>query len=80
MSPALSPLFGDLSGLPPTSVFHGTADMLISEARRLKADVLNAGGQLNLYEYSGAFHVFMAIQFLPESQRSKPDRTLYQVH
>jgi acetyl esterase/lipase len=54
--------------------------MLISEARRLKANVLNAGGQLNLYEYSGAFHVFMAIQFLPESQRSKSDRTLYQVH
>lgn len=55
-NPAVSPLFGDQSHLPPTMVFCGTHDLLVSDARRLAA----AGGRAELREYSGMFHVWMA--------------------
>lgn len=66
--PLLSPLNGDLAGLPPMDLFQGTADVLLPDtlefARRVKA----AGGEANLRVYDGAFHVFMGATFLPESR------------
>ncbi len=67
-SPLLSPIFGDLSGLPPIDVVHGTADLLIPDARKLKEKVSAAGGTIHLHEYPGAFHVFVSVPFLPEAR------------
>lgn len=67
-SPWLSPLFGDLFGLPPIYVFQGTADLLAADARRLHDAVSQAGGTIELYEYAGAFHVFVGAAFTPEAK------------
>ena len=67
-SPLVSPIFGDLSGLPPVYVFQGTADVLAPDARRLHDAVAQAGGTIELYEYTGAFHVFVGAPFTPEAK------------
>ena len=67
-TPSLSPIFGDLSGLPPIDVFQGTHDIFYADARRLAAKVTGAGGTLNLHEYAGAFHAFVGATFTPEAR------------
>lgn len=66
--PLLSPIFGDMSGLPPIDVFQGTSDVFIADTRKLKEKVFKAGGNVNLYEYPGAFHVFVGATFTPEAK------------
>lgn len=67
-TPLVSPLYGDLAGLPPIDVFQGTADVLAPDARTLAAKVAAAGGMIQLYEYPGAIHVFMGATFTPEAR------------
>jgi epsilon-lactone hydrolase len=67
-SPLLSPIFGDLSGLPPIDVFQGTHDVLLADARKLKEAVVTAGGSISLHEYAGAFHVFVGATFTREAR------------
>ena len=67
-SPLLSPIFGDLSGLPPIDIFQGTRDVLIADARKLCEKVTAAGGAIRLFEYPGAFHVFVGATFTPEAK------------
>jgi epsilon-lactone hydrolase len=64
----LSPIFGDLSKLPVVDLFQGTNDIFIADARKLKTAIAAVGGTINLYEYPGAFHVFMAATLIPEAQ------------
>lgn len=67
-SPQLSPLFADLKGLPPIDLFQGTHDVFIADAREFENRVHAAGGEIHLYEYQGAFHVFVAVTFTPEAR------------
>ena len=56
--PAASPLFGDFAGLPPTTVFVGTHELLLPEGRLLR-DKLRAAGVATRYcEATGMPHVF----------------------
>lgn len=41
--PLVSPLFGELEGLPPVLLFNGTHDLLLSDARRLSAKYQGKG-------------------------------------
>lgn len=66
--PLLSPLFGDLKGLPPIDVFQGTDDVLMPDARLLYEKVQQAGGSMHYYEYPGAFHDFVLALFLKETK------------
>ena len=68
-SPLLSPIFGDLSGLPPIDVFIGTKELLLPDARKLAQVVPGAGGIVNLHETPGAFHDFVAATITPESKK-----------
>ena len=65
----VSPLFGTLRGLPPIAVIAGTHDLLYPDARRLADKARQEDVQLELYEYEGLFHVFVAIG-LPETRRA----------
>lgn len=67
--PRLSPLSGDLTGLPPMAIFSGTSDILIVDGRRL-AERLRASGAAHQYhEYDGLFHVWMLLP-VPEGRRA----------
>ncbi|RKH03695.1 steryl acetyl hydrolase [Corallococcus sp. CA047B] len=65
--PLLSPLFTDLGGLPPIHIEQGTDDLFLPDARRLRDQVTAAGGQVELHETRGGFHVFMGATFTPEA-------------
>ena len=63
----VSPLFGDLSNLPPTLLFAGSADILVADARRLAAA---APDRVRYIEEAGLMHVYPLLSFLPEARRA----------
>lgn len=56
--PRISPLNGDLSRLPPITVFTGTRDILNPDSHRLLAGCLAAGTECELIETPGMPHVY----------------------
>ncbi|HSQ27397.1 MAG TPA: alpha/beta hydrolase, partial [Anaerolineales bacterium] len=66
----LSPLFGDLSALPPVDIFQGTEDLLTPDVRLLEEKISQVGGNVRLYEYTGAGHVFVGATFSPEAKHA----------
>jgi acetyl esterase/lipase len=58
--PLLSPLHGDLRGLPPTLVQVGQDEVLLSDSRRLAVALAAAGVAVRLEEFPGRWHVFQA--------------------
>lgn len=68
--PRLSPLFGDLEGLPPMAIFSGTSDVLLVDGQRL-AEKLTAMGvtRFEYHEYPDMFHVWMLLP-VPEGKQA----------
>lgn len=58
LDPAVSPLFGDLTGLGPITVFTGTRDVLNPDAHVLAEKARTAGVPLELCEVAGQVHVY----------------------
>jgi acetyl esterase/lipase len=56
--PRVSPLNGELSGLPPITVFTGTHDILNPDSRRLAEKCFTAGTECELIEAHGLPHVY----------------------
>lgn len=57
-NPLVSPLFADLSGLPPTLIQVGSKEILLDDANRFKALADAAGNHVELNIYPGMWHVF----------------------
>lgn len=66
--PAFSPLYADLSGLPPMALFQGTHDIFVVDARSFEAKAAAQGANLQYFEYEGGFHVFMGARSTRESR------------
>lgn len=58
LDPVVSPLFGDLVGLGPITLFSGTRDVLNPDAHLLVEKAGAAGVRLEFYEGAGQVHVF----------------------
>ena len=70
-SPLASPLFGDLSGLPPLLIHVGTAEVLLDDARRFDAAARKAGVDSTLEEWDEMIHVWHTFAaMLPEGQQA----------
>ena len=67
-APSMSPLYADLRGMPPMSVFQGDRDILVVDARKFAVKARAAGVTLDYQEYPGAFHGFLGLTFLPEAK------------
>lgn len=66
--PACSPLFGDLSGLPPMLIQVGSEEILLSDSRRLHQRSRDAGVACDYKEYESLWHVFqLHYGWLPEA-------------
>jgi len=65
--PLVSPLFGDLSTLPPTLLFCGSGDILVADARRLARA---APRTTHYIEEEGLMHVYPLMPFFPETRRA----------
>ncbi|MCG8425587.1 MAG: alpha/beta hydrolase fold domain-containing protein [Proteobacteria bacterium] len=70
-TPAASPLYSDLHGLPPLLIHVGTNETLLDDARRLAARAREAEVDVTLEEWDGMIHVFQSFSgFLPEGKES----------
>jgi monoterpene epsilon-lactone hydrolase len=73
--PAVSPLFADLAGLPPTLLEVGSEEVLLDDSLRFAARAEAAGVEVTLEVADGLPHVYQYFaSFLPEGQASI-DRT-----
>lgn len=54
--PYLSPLFGDLTGFPPTYLQSGTRDLFLSNTVRMHRALLRAGSEAELHIWEGMHH------------------------
>lgn len=69
--PLASPLFADLSGLPPTLIQVGTAEVLLDDAKMLAAAAEQAGVAVTLKIWDEMFHVWHSMAaVVPESQQA----------
>lgn len=67
-SPDLSPLFAELSGLPPTLIQVGTNEVLLSDSVRLRDRMIRHGVPCRLEVWKDVWHVF---QMFPIRQAAK---------
>lgn len=58
--PGISPVFADLSRLPPTLIQVGEDELLLNDSLRLAERAKAAGADVRLERYSGLWHVFQA--------------------
>ena len=56
--PMVSPMFGDLTGLGPITVFSGTRDVLNPDAHLLVEKARDAGVEMTFHERQGEVHVY----------------------
>lgn len=66
----VSPLFGDLAGLPPILMFCGTDDILVADARRLTNRARQEDVDLTYEEAPGLMHDYPILP-LPESRAAQ---------
>jgi epsilon-lactone hydrolase len=71
--PLISPLYADLSGLPPVLIHVGTSEMLLDDSRRMAYALTSAGVDCELKEWKDMFHVFHTVVGLPEAGRANKE-------
>ncbi|MDN3016026.1 alpha/beta hydrolase [Paenibacillus sp. BSR1-1] len=67
--PIVSPIYADLSGLPPMLVHVGNDEILLSDSARLVDRARAAGVEVNFKVWDDMWHVFQTFQ-IPEGQQS----------
>ncbi len=75
--PGISPLRGDLSGLPPTLVQVGTRDGLLGQAARFARAARRAGGDVVLDVWDGLWHTWQYHRDLPEADRALAEAAVF---
>ena len=67
--PLASPVFADLSDLPPLFIQVGEDEILLSDSTRCAENVAAAGGNIELEIWPGMWHVFQVfVHRMPESR------------
>jgi monoterpene epsilon-lactone hydrolase len=85
--PAVSPLLGDLAGLPPVHSFAGDRELLLPDLIAMNGRIRRAGGTSTLTVAHGAFHGYACAVWTREARQaldeaagfiasSQPDRCL----
>ena len=69
-NPLVSPLRGDLTGLPPCLIQATDRETLADDAVRMHAALEQAGVDSTLQVYEDLFHVFQGVTFMEESQEA----------
>ncbi len=69
-SPLASPLYGNLTGLPPMLIHSGTNEILRDDATRLADKGHKAGVDVSVEVFEGMPHVFQLFEKIPEAEAS----------
>ncbi len=75
--PLVSPLFGDLAGLPPLFVTATQGEVLLSDATRLAGRAEKAGVDVTLRLVEDSVHVYTIFPFLPETRSTMEEIALW---
>ena len=71
VDPLVSPVYADVSGLPPFYVQVGADEILFSDTVRFGDNIRAAGGTIEIEEWPNMWHVFQAfVAVMPESRRA----------
>jgi monoterpene epsilon-lactone hydrolase len=77
-APLLSPVYGDLSGFPPTILLSGTRDLLLSDTIRAQRKLRRAGVTAELHVFEGMSHAAFLTSFpSPESRQAMHEVALF---
>jgi acetyl esterase/lipase len=68
--PRVSPLYGQVAGLPAMLLFCGTHDILVADARRLVQRAAAEGAEIEYHEEPRLMHVY-PLMYFPESRRAQ---------
>lgn len=69
--PLASPIFGEMTGLPPLLILVGTAESLLDDARSVARSAEDAGVEVELTLFEDMFHLWpMFASVLPEGQQA----------
>ena len=67
----VSPIFADLSGLPPLYIQVGGDEILLSDSTRAADKVKAGGGEVDIEIWPGMWHVFqLFVHLMPESRKA----------
>jgi len=66
----ISPLFGDMEGLPPLLIQVASDEALLDDSTRLASRARDAGVSVDIRLFDEAFHVFQIFAEFPESQEA----------
>jgi monoterpene epsilon-lactone hydrolase len=69
-APLVSPLYADLTALPPLLIQAGDAELLLDDSTRLAERAEKAGTPVRLTVWDEAYHVFQANPYLPETREA----------
>jgi len=70
-NPLVSPLFGDLTGLPPLLIQTGSDELLLDDSTRLAKQATEAGVNVQFEVWNGLWHVFQSSAGeIPEARRA----------
>ncbi len=65
----MSPIYGDFSGLGEISVFMGTNELFVADARRLKQLLKDQRIDFNYFEFTEMFHDWVLVPSLKETKK-----------
>jgi len=69
----VSPLFGDLTGLAPMSVYTGTHDILVTDSRALTQRARDAGTTVDYIEEIGMQHDYALFPLIRQARAARED-------
>ena len=70
-SPLISPLYGELDGLPPVLIHAAEYDVFLSDSMRFAEKAENAGVKVDIKVWRNMWHIFhMQAPFVPESKKA----------
>ena len=70
-NPWISPLYGDLHGLPPVLIYVGENEVLLDDSTRFAKKAKDAGVDVTFKVWEGMFHCFPACApFFPEAKQA----------
>jgi acetyl esterase/lipase len=76
--PLISPLYGDLTGLPPLCIQVGDSEVLLDDSTRLAARANAAGVRVHLKIWKNVPHVWQLFQmFLPEARAALAEASAF---
>ena len=69
-TPGISPIYGDLGGLPPLLIHVARDEAMYPDSTRLAERATSTGVAVDLHAFDDAFHVFQIFTELPESHEA----------